>query len=225
MNDLQLPAAPFSLHATSSRHFATDASTFSSTPTLTAVFTSTPSTPSRKNWDTSQDVKLAHLRRSGKKWEDIASYFPEKTGNACRKRFARLRRAELNANLEGGAGERNVGSRMEEEAIRKAYLRCRRNLWEGVGRWVAHELGKSIREEIKGTDEWTRIESLVSLDPSTDGGESTDSLFTQCLAFAHDWIYSKENEDADGDSDDESDSESRGHCTRQSMPHFPVTGN
>ena len=49
----------------------------------------------RATWTTQMVTQLVQLRIQGRSWSQISTYFPGKTGNACRKRYERHRKRIL----------------------------------------------------------------------------------------------------------------------------------
>lgn len=72
-------------------------------------------------WSLDADQKLLNLRATGLNWQAIATYFPTKTPNACRKRHERL---ISRRNAESWDGKAKM------ELLAREYIQVRREMWE-----------------------------------------------------------------------------------------------
>ena len=81
---------------------------------------STPATErSSTAWSQDDDTRLMQYRAQGMNWGPIATNFPSKTANACRKRHERL--------MEKKSAESWDGIKIEDLA--RAYLENRETMW------------------------------------------------------------------------------------------------
>lgn len=92
-------------------------------------------------WSQDDDSRLAQYRAKGMNWGPIASHFPNKTPNACRKRHERLMEKQKAESWDG----------VKTEDLARAYLECREAMWK----MVADRVG----------EKWTTVESKVGHSP------------------------------------------------------------
>ena len=93
-----------------------------------------------QSWPPGNDDLLMRARQQGMNWESIATkYFPEKTANACRKRYERL--IEKRNNTETWEG-------VKMETLAKAYNDLREQIWKILGDGVG--------------EKWQTVEQKVS---------------------------------------------------------------
>ena len=96
-------------------------------------------------WDAASDEKLVEARKTGFNWGPIAArYFPGKTANACRKRYETLMEERLLRNTWNGA---------KVEAVARAYMNVREQMWK----ILADKVG----------EEWQTVEEKVCVDRLT----------------------------------------------------------
>lgn len=88
-------------------------------------------------WSQEDDTRLMQYRAQGMNWGPIATHFPTKTANACRKRHERL--------MEKKNAESWDGIKIEDLA--RAYLDCREQMWKVLADHVG--------------EKWTTVESKV----------------------------------------------------------------
>ena len=95
---------------------------------------------SSATWTQESDEKLLQARQKGLNWQPIASqHFPNKTANACRKRFERLMQQKNAA---------DSWDSMKTASLAKAYMETRQQIWAPL----AEKLG----------EKWTTVEQKVS---------------------------------------------------------------
>ena len=97
-----------------------------------------PSDRGSAAWSQEDDSRLMQFRAQGMNWGPIASHFPPKTPNACRKRHERL--------MEKKNAESWDGIKIEDLA--RAYLDVREQMW------------KILAEQVG--EKWTTVETKVS---------------------------------------------------------------
>ena len=90
-------------------------------------------------WSQEDDTRLMQLRAQNMNWGPIATHFPSKTANACRKRHERLMEKKNFENWDG----------IKVEDLARAYLECRETMWK----ILANHLG----------EKWQTVEMKVSL--------------------------------------------------------------
>ena len=90
-------------------------------------------------WTTEEDELLVMAKKKGMQWSAISeAYFPEKSGNSCRKRYERVQ-----------AKQRADISEARMEYLSQLYQELRAQIWQPL----AEQFG----------DKWERVESIVSL--------------------------------------------------------------
>ncbi len=96
-------------------------------------------------WRIQDDNTLVAARASGQNWSQIeAQYFPNKTGNACRKRHERLMARRKAESLEN----RNKAQRICQE-----YMTMRKEIWASLA--------------ARTGEKWSIVEKLVSISQLT----------------------------------------------------------
>ncbi len=99
--------------------------------------------PSAGAWSPQDDDNLMNARAQGLSWAPIAQiHFPNKTGNACRKRHERLMEKRSVENWDG----------MKVEQLAREYLELRKEMWE----MLANRVG----------EKWQIVEAKVNTPPS-----------------------------------------------------------
>lgn len=79
--------------------------------------------PSSGAWNPTDDQTLMAARAQGMNWAPIQqAYFPNKTGNACRKRHERLMERRSADDWDG----------LKLENLAKTYMGMRREIWQGL---------------------------------------------------------------------------------------------
>ncbi|KAG8526982.1 uncharacterized protein KY384_008411 [Bacidia gigantensis] len=129
------------------RHHARTAPYPTATPTPTTPYEprTPPLTiddkPTNSAWLPKNDSLLQQLRSQGHNWQSIASnHFPDKTPNACRKRYERLMERKTAA---------DSWDHSKMEALGKAYLEVREEMWTLLANRV--------------NEKWQTVESKVRL--------------------------------------------------------------
>jgi len=96
--------------------------------------------PSTGAWSAEDDEILMNARAQQLSWAPLAQrYFPDKTGNACRKRHERLMEKNREEKWEGG----------KIEMLAREYLGIRQEMWQ----MLANRVG----------EKWQTVEAKVSM--------------------------------------------------------------